>query len=95
VDFGCAVDETLVMTLTLPAGYEVEELPKAAAVTLPDNGGRFMFQAQPNANGTIQVMSRLNLSRPVYSAEEYASLREFYRLVVAKHAEQIVLKKKS
>jgi hypothetical protein len=95
VDFGCAVDETLVMTLTLPAGYEVEELPKAAAVTLPDNGGRFMFQAQPNANGTIQVMSRLNLSRPVYFAEEYANLREFYRLVVAKHAEQIVLKKKS
>ncbi|QNH61513.1 DUF3857 domain-containing protein [Hymenobacter sediminicola] len=95
VDFGCLVDETLVMTLTLPAGYEVEELPKPAAVTLPDNGGRFMYQVQPGANGTLQLVSRLSLSRPVYSAESYADLREFYRLVVAKQAEQIVLKKKS
>jgi hypothetical protein len=95
VDFGCPVDETVVMTLTLPAGYEVEELPKPTAMSLPDNGGRFLFQAQPAADGTIQIMSRLNLSRAVYSAEEYVSLREFYRLVVAKQAEQLVLKKKS
>ncbi|MDF7810130.1 DUF3857 domain-containing protein [Hymenobacter sp. YC55] len=94
VDFGFATDETLVMTLTLPAGYEVEELPKAASIALPGDGGRFLFQAQPSGS-TIQIMSRLNLSRPVYSAEEYASLREFYRLVVAKQTEQIVLKKKS
>ncbi|WP_375437025.1 DUF3857 domain-containing protein [uncultured Hymenobacter sp.] len=94
VDFGYALDETLIITLTLPAGYEVEELPKAAAIALPDNGGRFVFQAQPKG-ATIQLMSRLNLSRPVYSAEEYAGLREFYRLVVAKQTEQIVLKKKS
>ncbi|MBC8083022.1 MAG: hypothetical protein H7Z21_07400 [Hymenobacter sp.] len=95
VDFGCALDETLLITLTLPAGYEVDELPKPANVSLPENGGRFLFQAQPAANGTLQLVSRLNLSRPVYSAEEYASLREFYRLVIAKQAEQIVLKKKS
>lgn len=94
VDFGFAMDETLVMTLTLPAGYEVEELPKATSLALPDNGGRFLFQAQPSG-ATIQIMSRLDLSRPVYSAEEYATLREFYRLVVAKQTEQIVLKKKS
>jgi hypothetical protein len=94
VDFGFAMDETLVMTLTLPAGYEVEELPKAASLALPDNGGRFLFQAQPSG-AIIQIMSRLNLTRPVYSAEEYATLREFYRLVVAKQTEQIVLKKKS
>jgi hypothetical protein len=95
VDFGCPVDETVVMTLTLPTGYEVEELPKPAALSLPDNGGRFLFQAQPAADGTIQIMSRLNLNRAVYSAEEYVGLREFYRLVVAKQAEQLVLKKKS
>ncbi|WP_022824036.1 DUF3857 domain-containing protein [Hymenobacter norwichensis] len=95
VDFGCAMDETLVMTLTLPSGYIVEELPKSTNMALPENGGRFIFQAQPAADGTIQLMSRLNLTRPVYSAEEYKSLREFYRLVVAKQAEQIVLKKKS
>ncbi|MBO0357419.1 DUF3857 and transglutaminase domain-containing protein [Hymenobacter sp. BT186] len=95
VDFGCAMDETLVMTLTLPDGYVVDELPKPTNMSLPENGGRFVFVAQAVSTGTIQLTSRLNLSRPVYSAEEYKSLREFYRLVVAKQAEQIVLKKKS
>jgi hypothetical protein len=94
VDFGFPLDETLVLTINLPSGYEVEELPKSASLALPDNGGRFLFQAQPNA-GILQITSRLNLSRPIYSAEEYTSLREFYRLVVAKQMEQIVLKKKS
>ncbi|MBC6697747.1 DUF3857 domain-containing protein [Hymenobacter sp. BT190] len=95
VDFGCPVDETLLVTLTLPAGYELEEMPKPTAVSLPDNGGRFLYQAQPAADGTVQIMSRLNLNRAVYSAAEYEGLREFYRLVVAKQAEQFVLKKKS
>jgi len=94
VDFGAGLEETTLLTLTLPTGYEPEELPKQAILDLPNNGGRFMYSAT-NVNGTVQVMSRLNLRKPVYSAEEYASLREFYTRMLAKHAEQIVIKKKS
>ncbi|MCC2547957.1 DUF3857 and transglutaminase domain-containing protein [Hymenobacter sp. BT175] len=94
VDFGAPMDETLMVTLTLPAGYVVEELPKPIALELPDNGGRFVYNIAPNQN-TLQIVSRLNLRKAVYSAEEYASLREFYTRALAKQAEQIVLKKKS
>jgi len=38
-------------------------------------------------------VSRLTLDKPVYGADEYASLREFYRLALAKQAEAVVLKK--
>ncbi|MEJ7658607.1 MAG: hypothetical protein WKG07_02715 [Hymenobacter sp.] len=41
----------------------------------------------------MQLLSRLNLTKPMYGAEEYASLREFYRLALAKQAEALVLKK--
>ncbi|AIZ63309.1 hypothetical protein PK28_05655 [Hymenobacter sp. DG25B] len=47
VDFGAAHDETLMLTYTLPAGYEVEELPKSLLVSLPDNGGRFQYSVTP------------------------------------------------
>jgi hypothetical protein len=94
VNFGAAMEETTLLTITLPAGYETEELPKQAILDLPDNGGRFMYSAT-SQNGAVQVVSRLNLRKPVYSAEEYASLREFYTRMLAKHAEQIVVKKKS
>ena len=94
MDFGAAQEETNVVTLALPAGYDVEELPKAIVITLPDNGGRFTYAVTPGQN-SLQVMSRLSLSKAVYSAEEYTYLREFYSRLMAKQAEQIVLKKKS
>jgi hypothetical protein len=94
VDFAAPMDETLVFNITLPAGYEPEEMPKSAAVKLPEDGGLFTYQVATTP-GNIQIMSRMNLRRAVYSAEEYTYLREFYSRMLAKHAEQIVLKKKS
>ncbi|QNE38381.1 DUF3858 domain-containing protein [Hymenobacter sp. NBH84] len=94
VDFGALTDEVNQVTLTLPAGYVVEEMPKPIVVELPDNGGRFLYSISPGEN-SLQIISRLNLRKAVYSAEEYAALRDFYSRLMAKQAEQIVLKKKS
>lgn len=92
VDFGAANQEVIIVTLTLPQGYTAE-LPKPAVVALPDQGGRYVYAASSPAPGTVQLMSRLTLDKPVYGAEEYASLREFYRLALAKQAEALVIKK--
>ncbi|TGE25660.1 DUF3857 domain-containing protein [Hymenobacter aquaticus] len=95
VDFGAQVDETVMMTITLPAGYVAEELPKPTIVELPDNGGRFSYTIQDSGQGTLQIASRMSLRKPMYMAEEYTYLREFYNRMLAKQAEQIVIKKKS
>jgi len=93
VDFGTALDETVMVNITLPAGYELEETPKPMTMELPESGGRFTYAIQPGT-GIIQIVSRMNLSRPVYSAEEYAYLREFFARMMAKQSERLVLKKK-
>ena len=92
VDFGAPIQDIIMLTLTLPPGYTAE-LPKSAVFELPDKGGRYVFQAQNSAPGTVQIVSRLSLAKPVYGAEEYPALREFYRLALAKQAEALVLKK--
>ena len=92
VDFGAANQDIIVLTLTLPKGYTAE-LPKAASIALPDQGGRYVYAASSPAPGTVQLVSRLTLDKTVYGAEEYASLREFYRLALAKQAEALVIKK--
>jgi len=92
VDFGAPMDETFMAEYKLPAGYEAEQLPSALALTLPNNGGRYNFQASVRS-GTLVIISRLNLRLPQYSAEEYHNLREFFARIVAKQAEQVVLKK--
>ncbi|WP_162303597.1 DUF3857 domain-containing protein [Hymenobacter sediminis] len=93
VDFGTGLDETLMMNITLPTGYELEETPKGMVVELPEGGGRFIYNVQPG-QGTIQIVSRMSLARPVYSAQEYTYLREFFTHVITKQAEKLVLKKK-
>jgi hypothetical protein len=92
VDFGAPVQEVIMVTLTLPAGYTAE-LPKSAVIEMPNKGGRYVFTAVNSAPGTVQLVSRLSLSKPIYGAEEYALLREFYRMALAKQAEALVLKK--
>ena len=94
VDFGAPQDETTMITLTLPEGYELAELPKPAVIALPEGGGRYIYSVATPAAGTVQITSRLSLSKPVYAAQEYISLREFYRLMLEKQAEKLVIKKK-
>ena len=95
VDFAAPQDETTMVTLTLPEGYELAEMPKPAVIDLPDSGGRFLYSVAAGAAGTVQIISRLNLRKSVYAAAEYTSLREFYRLMLEKQGEKLVIKKKA
>ena len=73
---------------------KLRELPKPAIVDLPDGGGR--YQLRVAATGAeVQLVSRLSLRKAVYAAEEYAPLRELYRLMLVKQAEKLVIKKKA
>ncbi len=92
IDFGSALEETSVVTFILPKGYSVEELPKAVALALPGNAGRFTFAVSAGEH-ELQVTSRLQLRKPTFAPDEYPALRAFFDNVVAKHAEQVVLKK--
>jgi hypothetical protein len=92
VDFSAPIDQTYICAITIPQGYKAEELPKGAIVDLPEKAGRFSYMVAVNGN-IIQLTSRLSLKKPVFYAEEYAFLKEFYNQIVSKHAEQIVLKK--
>ncbi|MVN78437.1 DUF3857 domain-containing protein [Hymenobacter sp. HMF4947] len=92
IDFGASTQDVIMLTLTLPPGYTAE-LPKQAVIDLPEKGGRYVYSATSPTPSTVQLMSRLTLNKPVYSAQEYTSLREFYRLALAKQAEALVLKK--
>ncbi len=92
VDFATLQDETYMCKFILPPGYEIEEMPQNKMVSLPENGGRFMYVVQQEGN-TVQVMSKVNINKTVFYAPEYGHLKEFYNQIVTKQAEQIVLKK--
>ena len=94
VDFGAPQEEMLLVTLTLPDGYELAETPRGTVLNLANDGGRYQHNVAAVGN-KIQLTSRLALYKSVYGAEEYANLREFYRLMLEKQAEKLVIKKKT
>ncbi|SEN29871.1 protein of unknown function [Chitinophaga rupis] len=93
VEMPATFDEVYTMNLEIPAGYEVEELPKPAMVKFNDDEGLFQYLIAKNDN-FIQFRSRIKLDKALFMPEEYETLRDFFDMIVKKQGEQIVLKKK-
>ncbi len=92
IDYGYGYSYTYIFNLELPEGYEIEELPEATRVALPNKGGSFMYNIAAKEN-TLQLMSKFSIKQTLFQPEEYPLIKQFYDMIVAKHAEQIVLKK--
>ncbi|WP_171595948.1 DUF3857 domain-containing protein [Marinifilum caeruleilacunae] len=92
VDFTYPMDRTFMLELTVPEGYTLESKPAPARINLPEKSGQFMYSVNQTGN-KIMVVSRFKINKRTFFFDEYANLKEFYNLVVAKHAEMLVLKK--
>jgi hypothetical protein len=93
VEMPYTIDETFIFSMEIPEGYEVEEIPKSARVSMTEGKGLFEYLiAKDDQN--IRLRSRLQLKKATFSRDDYQELREFFSYVVKKHQEQIVLKKK-
>lgn len=92
VDYAHTNKRMYMMNLTLPEGYDVEEVPEDLSIALADNSARFTYQIKQIGN-IIQVVNKLEINKSRFYAQEYPNLREFYNLIVAKQAEQVVLRK--
>lgn len=93
VDFGSPFERTYLVKVTIPDGYEVEELPESKLFMLPDKGARYVYSANRIGNA-INITSTLQVNKSIFAQTEYPNLREFYNQIVAKQSEMIVLKKK-
>jgi hypothetical protein len=93
VDFGHPFDQMYLAKITIPDGYTVDELPKSKALALPENVARYSYNVSQTGN-VISITSSLTINRNQFYQTEYPNLREFYSQMIAKQAEQIVLKKK-
>ncbi len=92
VDFINPWSSKIINTITIPDGYQVAELPKSAIYTLPNQIGSYKYTIVANGN-QIQMLCVVDIRSSQILAENYPEIRELYSLIVAKHAEMVVLKK--
>jgi Domain of Unknown Function with PDB structure (DUF3857) len=93
VDFGSLIDKTYICKIVLPENFGADEIPKSKVITLPNNGGKFIYNST-QAGNIINVTSVFQINKGLFGQDEYPIIKEFYNQVIAKQAEQIVIKKK-
>lgn len=94
VELPYTTDETFSLTLEVPEGYEVAELPKQLRAKLDESGNTFFEYLVQSSGGFVSLRSRIKIGRTFFAPEEYENLRGFFDLIVKKQAEQIVFKRK-
>ncbi len=93
VDFGYHIKRNFYVKITLPKGYQVESLPQQMKITLPGRQAVYTYSAQQLGDALL-VNSRLSINQTQFKPEQYQALKQFFEKMVAKQAEQVVLKKK-
>lgn len=94
IDYDYPFDESIVMTINIPEGWTIDELPQPVLYRLPGKSGQFrrVIQAQGNQ---IKMNFQLKINKIRFMPNEYKILKGMYDQMVTSLAEQIVLKKKS
>lgn len=92
VDFGFPQLEKYTINIQIPDGFTVETLPVSAAINMEDNAGSFKFVVAQNGN-TVQFSIASQINEAIFSAEKYEMLKEYYKGMIAKETEKIVLKR--
>lgn len=92
VDYIYNWNKTYLMSLTIPEGYVVEQLPEPVKLVTEEESIIYLLNATQTLT-TIQVMIRFSILKPRFTQAEYGELRALYDFVVNKESEPIILKK--
>lgn len=92
VDFGFPFMDKYNITLQIPEGFTAEVLPAPSIINMEDNLGSFKFNIAPTANG-YQINIQHQINEAIVSTQKYEMLKEYYKAMIAKQTEKIVLKR--
>ena len=94
IQFNHPVKEDFNLTLTIPEGYVVEEMPSNLSSTLGKTDATFFFTTTTKDN-KIEINTSFYIKKTLYHHNRYKEIKAFFDGVVKKSNEQIVFKKKS
>lgn len=94
VNYGYLQNHEILELISLPEGWEPEELPKDFRMITPDQSitcARYI----KFMNNSLNVMFRIEFNRSLFDSGEYATLKEFFKKMTNLLNEQIILRKKN
>jgi hypothetical protein len=92
IDYSFPFMDKFSVNLQIPEGYSVETMPASINLVLQDELGGFKFLTNV-IGSTIQISAQHQIKSSIIGAEYYDALKEYYKKVIEKMNEKIVLKK--
>tara|TARA_R110002050_G_scaffold179118_2_gene312359 strand:- start:20765 stop:22795 length:2031 start_codon:yes stop_codon:yes gene_type:complete len=92
IDFGYPWVDKLMMAIEIPEGFKIESMPEPIALSLPKDMGAFSYNIT-SAENKISILVTTTMNSSIIGIQDYTSLKEFYRLLVEKETEKVVLSK--
>jgi hypothetical protein len=96
IDYGCLQNVVLTHMITVPDEWQPETLPRDVKLIMPDTSVSILRMVVFNKEQkTLMARYTIQTNRSVFTANEYAYLKEFYKKMTDILNEQVVLRKKT
>lgn len=92
VDYNHKWKDVYRITIQIPDGYEIESIPESLAMAMEDNLGEFKYMISQNGKA-INLSVSVKINTLIVPSTYYENLKEFYKMLVEKETEKVVLKK--
>ena len=92
VNFTFPTKNKYLISINIPDGYVIESLPKSISIGINQKYVTFKFAVSSNEK-QITINANLDYNSTVIPAEDYDNLKQFFKLIIEKENEKIVLKK--
>lgn len=93
VDFAYPINSNYALSLQIPDNYKVTQLPENKAISIPNNGGRFILKVIQKEN-SITIFVRFSINKKMYSNDEYFTLKEYFKQIIIAENSYLTVEKK-
>lgn len=92
VDFSFPYQDKYTISITIPQGFEIESIPAPQQLSMEKNLGTFALNISATGN-KLQVLCTFDINQAIVGPEDYPMLQSFFKKMIEKQNEKIVLKK--
>jgi len=90
--FGHPIQNKYTVNIEIPEGYAIESVPKPILITTGEDVGSLKYNSQVSGN-RIQISVIFEINKMLVASDFYPILKDFYKKIIEKQNEKIVLKK--
>jgi hypothetical protein len=94
VDFGVPLTRVSILNMEYPVEFEIVNIPEKVGLSLPNSGGRFLYEVK-NLNNTLSLNNSLNINKAVFSSTDYHYLKELFNQILQVQNGELIFKKKT